>query len=232
MAKKSEAILDSNEANIVQYKWEFLRRNKNYIEDYSKRHELSGNYLRRCEFWLKKYGITHPFNPAHSYDKLIKSQKGLDKVYKVFESSIDSVPTIVVSNIFAEPLNFMSVDAQDDLLFNYDKEKLKNIKTLQLEVNLLKKKEAIFKDFKSIILLWKEHILNMPQTKTQWMMYDTYLKIYDLRHPCKGRGKTFLKITEEVYPNDDKRFYVIERKVYRNYKECKRLINGGYRYIE
>jgi hypothetical protein len=226
MSKKSKKELLGKRGYIIKYKWEFLRRNKKYNQDYLSRGKLSSDY------WLKEYGISMSFDPKKKHSNL--SRKSLERF--LFEGSLDNVPTIVVKDVSTVPMNEGDENYQDEASnkLNFQGEEYASkVATLKLLVNVLKKKEDIVSRFERIISAVKDNIIKKPllAKKAQWAMYDTYLAVYDLRHPKSGKRRTFSQIARVVYPNDSDLESSL-RKINRNYEEAKKLVEGGYRYIE
>lgn len=119
---------------------------------------------------------------------------------------------------------------EDLELVHSEQDDFKDITTLVLAVNLLKKKEDLVSEFKKKISCWQNRVSEKRPAvlKRQWNSYDQYLELYDLKYPKTGKGKTILEIAKIKFDNDSQN---VQRKVKRNIKECKRLINGGYKYI-
>jgi len=64
VAKKKQLL--SKHEKIVKYKWEFLRRNKDYRTDYQNHQKYDRNY------WLLTYDIKAPIDPGIDYCKMKK----------------------------------------------------------------------------------------------------------------------------------------------------------------
>ena len=212
---------------LLRYKWEFIRRNKEYIADYNKLRRLgrvltpaykltsTGRsiykkwYKQQCLI-LRKWGFA-PNDPSKPRIKVASSWMNMI-------SEQHKQP--VVSHTLLLPSRRDRTDKVYGLTFGlFDR--------IQITLDLCFPKEEMLDAIEDVISIYQDPRKTGISTKrTLESQYKQYLAIYDLRQ----RRTTWKKIALKTYPNDkdiDIDSYI--KKVKRNYKACVDLINNHWK---
>ena len=217
-----------NEAHlVVRYRWEFLRRNKKYQEDYRNKEK------RPLGYWGRTYGLATAYDPAYAIDDL---PKGIGA--RLFlEQDIRPLQAITLKNFRSEPINTKDIDC-DDVVNDVALEKpeiLEKISTLEILVDITRRKELICYEFNRLIYAWQKKV----PFRIRLEKYGRYLRTFDLRR----QKKTLQEIARIVYPEEyskllkdkirSEKYAVLPliEKVKNNLKACQGLINGDYKII-
>jgi len=99
-------------------------------------------------------------------------------------------------------------------------------------INLDNPKPLIMKSFENQLNRYikeyqkTEHSKDTPATRARLKLYDVYLRIYDHRE----KGWSWSRLANRFFKHIEDRNYAI-RKVKREYQQCRKLIEEGYRHI-
>jgi hypothetical protein len=100
-----------------------------------------------------------------------------------------------------------------------------DVSQICIEVDLTLPKKQVMVDVEKEISAWKTIYRKNVKSRTRNDMYATYLQIYDLK---KKKKKTHSQIAQIAYPQETGNLDSTIQKVKRNYKEAKKLVEGGY----
>jgi len=214
---------------INHYKWQFLRRNKQYQKDYD-------DFLKeKKEFWQ-----LNPYASEENYTKWIVGQD--DKFHEKWlintpfdyrKKKANLFQEISSSNDFVvQKCNRISGCKMGDISFQDQQKEVRVPYMLGVCINLDYPKDKILGIFEKTIKAAKDQRKKAEKThkckfkvsyrQAQLDLYDEYLKIWDAR--VKKKGMTWEKIAAALYPGRlEASHLVIER-----YKACKELVEGGY----
>ena len=204
--------------NFLKYKWEFLRRNRDYI---SERKELC-NILNSVEYWgmmsdsdpkpklvgfYKKWNINYPLDPSISYDDylLMRNNKISMYVRKNLHRFLSQKPHVRVLN----SIDFLSYKDLNKIAIAHrlDKELFHNGKLI-VEIDLNYSKSQLKRSLESLIEYKQKHRRSLrvnagksekPKSKLHYDNYDYYLAVFDL----KREGKSWSKIRKAMDFNSD-----------------------------
>jgi hypothetical protein len=219
-----ENISDERAWDWLKYRWEFMRRNPDYINAFKQeqqtkeKEEPSFNLFKRFEFW-KNFGLlcSELPDPKLSFEQLQDSQK---------------------ANSLGEPffrINFITKNFglhEGISYFTYLDEKLNfnKFNKLQIHVDFAKIKSIdVLKSMvgKLIEDHWKGYQKGVRLKKKSDTMddYELILKVGDLK---EKEGLSNKKIVERVFQGAENQKSA-QRKASLYYKKYKELINGGYK---
>ncbi len=220
MRKQNNADPKDYIFDIAKSRWEFLRRNKKYIEDYYR----DGSFPR--SYWIKKYGVWPPLSPDDRFPKSFKACQNDDVLF----DEMSPIAPIVIRDIRNTPITGEDVAMGRELTSNHlkgkDKRTLRKALTLTLLVDVTHRERLILSEFKKLISFWKK--IRRTENRNRCEAYKQYLRVYD----AKERGWSWAKLAQFFYPNDAGTTDYAKQKVMRDYKRCVKLINGGYRQIK
>lgn len=214
---------------IHSYKWEFLRRNKEYQNEYDNFTKAKKNGKEVSWDNRSKYGL-FAADYRNKYPGLIKND-GVDEAV-VFYSELKpsevlrvnawSKQSLADSRWNLSRLKFKAMNPNDV-------PKLKKMKLLQLIVDIRYPKETLFKNFKTMVNFYKNFVTDIRIDKRKrFGEYDRYLAVYDLFE----EGWSWDRLARKFYKADMERSSNYARKkVKRDYERCLKLIDGGYRQI-
>ena len=224
-------VLTKREAFCLKYRWEFLRRNREYQKDYRYitinlkvtdiiRNKYPKHLVDEALDVLSKWDLLNPIPPGLSFNDLLKG----DKKLKSFHIDSLSVNDFAI-DIYDSPDSL----SQKDL---YVKGSL-----VKMYVNMRFPKEKILDEFELLVDQWQKPLKKMmkkvfrdkPQKRLQLNQYEKYLKVYD----DYKRGMSMAKLAKKFYPGyiESSGKDYAERKVLRDLNGCLRLIHGGYKQI-
>ena len=210
MAKKRIKI-----NKLEKFKWEFLRRNKDYIEFHnkyitcrkSKRYREKDNNTKIADFQVL-WGVARPLNPAQSYEEILESLPAREK------------------NIFFPFAVSLTLDP------GYDKDCPLIWGEFMLDIQLPKR--TITQKFEKYLDYYIKTFRNKAKKKhyfknrSSLQNYQMYIDVYDLYK----KGWNPEKIARKFYSRDVERdINYAKRKVKRDYERCRQLIYGEYRQI-
>lgn len=239
MVKKKEEFTE-HMIRLLGYKWEFLRRNYDYIEDYKLYKNRSGllknkAMLNHFEAHIcNKYGLREPYDPQIPFDfDLIKRTKAKKKLSKevVLKDKAWEKNREILLNLMSE-LN-TGVYCKTKSLS--DKE-LKEQSTIEIAVDLDVPKKKILQEVGRIVNEWQikrakvvpEKIGKLPK----FSEFDIYIEAYHL----SNEGWPWDKLAKKYFPKEvdeitDRATDSARRKAKEYYDKCWELIYGGYRRI-
>ena len=245
--------------SIARYKWEFLRRNKNYIEDFNKKctpikkfKDILGSPLteEHRNYLFSKYGFITPFNPKLSFYDFLKIRDRKGKVPSYLLGLLTSliiydwtVPGFATSGMpvkchYITNTNItLETKSNGKPYFcdlpgnkvNFNPQKT-DFHDITIRVNLNAPKELIHTRIREIVNLWKGlYDKYYRPRRRNRTEYDRYLTVYDLRE----QGWQWGKLADKFYKGDTERGDIdyAKKKVRRDYERCKKMIDGGYRQI-
>jgi hypothetical protein len=225
-------VLTKREMLCLRYRWEFLRRNKEYQSDYDYittklkvtdlfKKEPTDPVAQKVIEVLLKWDLLAPIPPYLSFSALLKSDEKLKSVY---------IESLAVGEFAIDCSESPDLLSPEDL---YVKGSM-----VEMSVDMKFPKEKILDEFNLLVDIWQKQLKRMlkkipkakkPAKRLQIAQYERYLKIYD-RH---RKGMTFEKLAKQFYPA-----YIelpgkdyAKRKVLRDINNCLRLIHGGYKQI-
>ena len=224
-------VLTKREMICLKYRWEFLRRNKDYQNDYRQivlklngadffKDSYPEALRQKVSEILLKWDLLSPISPRLSFNELLESDRKLKSIY------IDSLAVNEFAIDCSESPDSLN---QNDL---YMKGSM-----LEMYVDMKFPKEKILDEFELLVDKWQKPLKKMikklphtkPEKRLQLNQYEKYLKVYD--HYKKGMSMA--KLAKKFYSN-----YIglsgkdyAERRVLRDLNGCLRLIHGGYKQI-
>ncbi len=224
-------VLTKRETLCLRYRWEFLRRNKEYQRDYVYitdtlkvtdiiRNKYPEPLVHKVFKILSKWDLLNPIPPQLPFCALLKNDKKLKSFH------IDSLSV----KEFAIDL----YDSPDSL----SPEKLYiNGSMVKMYVDMKFPKEKILDEFELLVDKWQKPLKKMikkvfrdePEKRLQINQYEKYLKVYDGHR----KGMSLAKLAKIFYPGyiESSGKDYAERKVLRDINGCLRLIHGGYKQI-
>jgi len=224
-------VLTKREMLCLRYRWEFLRRNKEYQRDYARitvtlgvtdiiRNKYPEQLVHKVLEILSKWDLLNPIPPKLSFSALLKSDKKLRSFH---------MDSLLVSG-FAIDI----YDSPDSL----SPEKLYvNGSMVKLYVDMRYPKEKILDEFTLLVDNWQKRLRKMrkklpfaePEKRLQLNQYDKYLKVYDHHR----KGMSMAKLAKKFYPGyiESSGKDYAQRRVLRDINGCLRLIHGGYKQI-
>ncbi|MEE9122012.1 MAG: DUF6499 domain-containing protein [Syntrophobacteria bacterium] len=218
---------------FLKYRWEFLRRNEDYQNDYKEVERVfHKNDCSLDHYWIAsisvptdicaKWDINHPVDPSRSYDEYYfeaLSNKALDSLHgKLALTRDDPIHEVGALDFFR--FKGLEPEAIEEELM---KEFLETKKCM-IEINLRHSKTKIIDAVKQHIdakqsLLEQEGALEKDDkysSKKRYDNYDYYLAVYDLRK----QGTSWSKIQKAMDLNS-----IQTARDY--YKAAKKLIDTG-----
>lgn len=242
MPEKSVKQITEELKLIAQYKWEFLRRNKQYCDDYTR--YVQEEQRLRLEYNEDKFnqwqedqvsefhaawGINWPSDPSEksteylydiSYDgppvqrQMKHNFKTMKGVEKRYYPTWADIPVRVGDSEIRIP---------DTVVFgfnlNYPTGKIMPLFKKELD-KLMKQRKELLKQH-NIKPSYRQAQIK-PLSPKKKNLYDEYLRIWDFNE--LNKGKTWAWKAKRLYPNGA----VSEHMLLERYKACKELIDGGY----
>lgn len=233
---------------MIIYRWEFLRRNQNYVEDYKacinelksiegKQKDFAQELLRRLSnknpmqllgliqkdttYFLSKYDIFAILDPEIDPQK--ENEREIE--WLLVQCFHHQLAVEMLTDEYFQRTSDVEIAKTRHLVFAID-----------TDANL----ENILYEVKNFVVAWKGHrgrVMKKKESRVRFKKYDRYLKIYELH---KG-GKNYREIAKRVFSDDYKKLTkysdkhedvapLIE-KVKNNLSACQDLIDGGYKII-
>ena len=195
-------IPTTEQIQYAKYKWEFLRRNPEFLA-YCEKHRVNGeDYIPMDRPW----GLTIIIDPSLSYEDHVRRK--IDGHRFMFEAMGIPLDAPVM----------LSVDSFGP------SDKLAGLGLFTIRIDLNYSKNRILEEFKTIVddleaRYQKEHT---HRRKLHFDNYDDYLKVYDLRQ----EGKSWSKIKELLHLNS------VQTARNHYGAACKRIEKGLDTYIE
>jgi len=256
MAKPSKKEIEKRIKESFKYRWEFLRRNKNYQKDYDRweQYERPTWETPKSPYpeIFKKY-LFPPLDYKLSYKELLKERdKQIKKhstgnglttkeeercwAYEWCSSDI-SGDSMVVQMCYDDLKAPFGIG--DDLEERLDVQKYSDDETIKISINLEYPKEIILNEVEYWIDFYnyiRKEYDKIPQKRKRLKEYQKYLDVYDL----KTKKKNYDQIVQTVFKKDYEKatgmgeeldLDSVITKAKRYYREAKRLVNGGYKEI-
>lgn len=250
MARTPARYIFKKQFEMHSYRWEFLRRNREYQNDYqsfiktTKRSSVDQRCKsQECKKFGEKYGF-HPINYNLSYQDIcaIGRSQSVDgkKLTKWQKEEIRAFHQTCRMVGFAVEEIECSNDNLDQHFNNTQamtfkeipwpgtkaaRKELSQIKSLKLIINLMYPEEIIHHYLGHMIKHYQSFI---KKKRFDYLKFDEYLMIYDL----KTQGKTFAAIVYEMFPDHPERSYnsLLER-VKRGHKKAIEFVSGQWQHI-
>jgi hypothetical protein len=177
--------LNDFQIQFTKYKWEFLRRNPEYVQEWQQlQNELEEKYedwespdvmLRDEEFhFCKKWNIAHPLDPEVSYDVCTKYSlipDGYDEIQYIDEAPVEGVLSNYGLDLhrlmfhWLNPELFLGVpirivdgwsyDHDGDSFYQYVSDKIAENGELTVKIDLNYSKNRLIKEFNILLDEWK-----------------------------------------------------------------------------
>ena len=204
MTETKEKRRKINISKLEKYKWEFLRRNKEYRKAYD-------SYIKKSpkkkdgEELASEWWILEPLDYSKTYEEVIRFS-GSRELFLPYYLKIDlgkghDANCPLISGGF-----LMDISYPKELIIEAFKEHLTNL------INTHKKSKGLYR---------KPKIRDRVRVET----YKTYLEVYDLREKKKLKWR---QVAEKKY-GKNYHYYAI-KTLMRQYESCKELI-ANYRRI-
>ena len=196
---------------FAKYRWEFLRRDPDYIKAY-KKHKKSEDEKEVC----KSFGLEcdEMLNPELDFKELCSL------VVKTFRESMklrrsgSMKLSVKMNRLLGLNVGFGVIPRGDDQLdISIYFDKINSIDNLKKEIS------------NRIDLFWFTYSLEHAHKTIKKTDYELILRIGDLK---KKEGLTYEQIAEKVYPNDASP-ELAKAKVIQHHKKYKELVNGGHK---
>jgi len=219
VAKKNKKKLFFDQARSFKYRWEFLRRNNDYQNDYKNWLSKRSKKNFRNNSIIKKYGF-YPIDYNRSYDELVKvflaveraERNGLNwddirdaEVGEFVSMGPTPIPIVKVDSYsksfitkFNRRIKYYPIDALDP-------NKIKKANTIRLVFNIHQSEEQLLAETKEIIKECKK--LAGGLSRNRYVEYDRYLQVYDLTK----KGWSPDKLAKKFYKGDTEREDIIMR---------------------
>lgn len=198
---KKPALLPARYIKYAKYKWELLRRNKKYINEWSKLDKVlkktygawrppDGSPTPEEAAFSKKWRITDPIPPFNSFDDFIQPLEG--SPYKI------AMQGIMFSRLFPETYHKRPITIpdqwklEDGHFINQAKNRVAQSGNLTIAIDLSCSKKKLMDDFKILLNEWKDIYKPVskkqktPHTTYHFDNFDVYLQVYDLRKKRKS----------------------------------------------
>lgn len=236
--------------NLGYFKWQFLLRNKRYQQDYDlfcqgvAEHEnepgfeewRDGQHIRFEEAW----GILEPED--YQDPEAVPDFGEKPVVKKCSPLGGGEAPCSIGDELLLD-----GPGGVDDSCPHF----------VGLQVNLEYTKKRILRDVERIVEVWKgerkrilrSHGRSDPaQSRARLKQYGEYLEVFDGVNRLRagntaGKKKPFAVVAKRVYRADYRRYrreekgrggwegYDLAKRAKMAYNECRRLVEGGYRYL-
>ena len=224
-------VLTKREKLCLKYRWEFLRRNKEYQKDYRYitinlkvadiiRNQYPKHLVNEALSILSKWDLLNPIPPGLSFNALLESDKKLKSFH---------MDSLFVNDFAIDMYDSPDSLSQKDL---YIKGSL-----VRIYVNMRFPKEKILDEFELLVDKWQKPLKKMmkkvfhdkPEKRLQINQYEKYLKVYDSHR----KGMSMSQLAKKFYPGyiESSGKDYAERKILRDINGCLRLIHGGYKQI-
>ncbi len=245
MPEKTAKQVEKELRIIALYKWEFLRRNKEYQEDYDRyakeeqkmRFRLEGEEKfdswkqeQASEFFVK-WGILYPYNYknknlGHDLDVSNDSPPVMRQMKLPFKGKRGKIvrKNYPVWGDLVVNVNGREVRIPDTVVFsfnlNYPKGKIMPLLEKELD-KLIEKRSELLKKY-NVKPSYKQAQIT-PLSLKKRNLYDEYLRIWDAVEKYKNK-RTWAWMAKKLYPTGT----VSEHNMRERYKECKAMVDGGY----
>jgi len=256
VAKKNKMEFTEHMIKLLGYKWEFLRRNYEYIDDYQQYKNRSG-LLRNKEMFhhfeahiCNKYGIRLPYDPTVPFDfDLIKKAKTRKKISQdiIFSDRKWKKNREIILNLMhgLETGVFFEIPERQKIgrpgLEKTDKaspseDELRKQHTIEIKIDLNFPKDKILQEVERIVTEWQRMRAKVIPKKTEKMPKFKELDLYLEAYRLKNQGWSLDRLAKKYFPEEvdkttNKATDEAKKKVATYYDKCWELIYGGYRHI-
>ncbi len=219
---KGETSLPDEIIKFTKYKWEFLRRNKKYIEDWEKLQECleqkygdwrpSNGQMTNEELEMAGRWKIDPISPTRSYEDLIEIKycdltEGRKISFDPHRSLYNRLfPENIIGNICLVTDGLGIIFDDQGWEHQFVKDSVAETGKIQIEVDLRYSKEKLLKGFEYLIDEWK----SIFEREFKSLVYAHFCKERNIRsHPLKEKDEMdFLKFYKtrhkEMDPNKRK----------------------------
>lgn len=245
MPRKTLKTVKKELKEIGYYKWQFLRRNKEYQKDFDEyanekedalfRFENEDKFeawdQSRVDEFYEKWGINYPCDYKEKTPDLL------------FGISHDAEPVVLqrrvpVKRPRGEVVTGYNYTSADTLIrhgkkeirmphtavfcinLNHPKGKIMPLFEEKLD-NLLKRRKKMSRQYRTKPKFHQAQLTPLSPRKRN--LYDEYLRIWDFVEKNKDK-KTWKQITKKLYPKGSVSVHMLIER----HKACKELIEGGY----
>ncbi|OGS22992.1 MAG: hypothetical protein A2252_06250 [Elusimicrobia bacterium RIFOXYA2_FULL_39_19] len=243
--------LTHGDIRTYAYKWEFLRRSKEYQIDY-KAYTEADNKDKYARLILGKYGLYGPIDPRIPYKfKVTSQQKTIKTIEKGKEPFLGSQFYEYATN--NRIINSMIVSSQGAYCLNLDvhivefdvngaieheplsEEEIIKQDTIQIIVNLNTSLSIIKKDIDNILNKWidlRKTVIPVKETRRREEIYKKYLEIWDLKYNSK-KNLTDQEIARRIYKLKDITEVTdsLKQQIKKQRKRCQEIIDGDWKKI-
>jgi hypothetical protein len=233
---------------MLVYRWEFLRRNQEYISDYndciSELKSIKGEQKDFAQDLLKRLLNNEIMSISGLIQKDLTYFMSHYDIWGVLNPAFDpqQIDQETVNNrlisCFAHKLAVAMLT--DEYFLGRSDADIAKTRHLVLAVDADANIENIIEEVRSFVTVWKNkrsRVIKKKRRRVRVEEYARYLKVYELR---KER-KSYREIAKKVFPKEYKSFTqysdkhedvapVIE-KVKNNLFACQELVDGGYKII-
>lgn len=225
------------EKTIYYWKWESIRRNKDYRElydAYSRESDKTKKEKIKLEI-ATKWGIT-PADYHKNYFFLTKvTRKSVPDEPLVFKQQFN-----LFNILQADSWSEQSLEENNGNLRNIEfkslqvgLQPLEKMKTLRLVLDIRYPKIVLTKRFKAFISLYqspgfaKKFPIGTKRTKSDKNDYDKYFRVYD----SYEKVRDWAEVAKKFYKKESGGLNYAKLKTRRDYNRCKKLIDGEWRHL-
>jgi hypothetical protein len=226
--------------NIYYYKWEFLRRNKQYQKDYDIYDAEKDLFKKEQLKYIiqERWGVT-PANYRKNYLTLINPKwKGylsgglcFKQQFRLFNIlQVDAWSEQSLEEKMGNPKKIEFKELVPTIISRETNpiQNFQEMKTLRLVLDLRYPKKTLLDRYEKTVSLYKRFVKNFPLNPSRRRVEDWehYLEIYDLVQKKWSWDKLVKKYSKKKigfvpYKN-------LVREVKRDYVAAEQIVNGGY----
>ncbi len=206
--------VEVNRAGLMEDKWEFVRRNSNYREDYDK-YRKAKNKREAEKLIIKKHSV-RPLDYKKSYDEIasgfsrMKSKVRLNKrikredkkrlqrlaqIFALERAFFPEIENLLVKedSYSIKNLNYKNLkDMKYKLIPDANKTELKMVKTLRLALNMYYSKGKLLSAIGKIIDTYKTYVkvahgAMLDRGGLFQVVYEKHCNAFDTKKACKSK---------------------------------------------
>ncbi len=224
-------LLTKREKNCLKYRWEFLRRNVQYMDDYIfivrklrivdliKNSHPESQKDKALKI-LSKWGLLNPIPPSMSFEELIESDRKTKTLY------IDAL--LVEAN---------AIDCFDNPDLLNDRDVFTNGRFLEIRVNMSLAKQKICDEFSLMVDRWQKRLKEIEKTFPKQKVtprvlprqFKHYLNVYDQYVEGVGLDDLAKKFYKHYISSHG--MHYARRRAKRDLENSIELIEGGFKQI-
>jgi hypothetical protein len=261
--KKTKAVIANQklgDKTRKKYKWEFLRRNKDYIKDYLKQKDEKETpeevmFKWRFAFDLRNRKLVDSNNSNPDFENELELLNVMDPPrnasMRAWLRNNNGIPVSLLSpgsEVDGKKIEHWTMYHKARKIFdivdkyNYPQWLCMSIQILPYypKTKLIKIFIKEFKKQLDILLKLQRSISGINANRTRLNLYDRYLRVYDLHEKEKW---TFERIAKKIFPREFRNPLKVEvksrepdperaiKKVQYYYRDAKRMIDEGWKLI-